>query len=86
MVIMAEAISGHKSRRIRSGGIRDICASAESEKSVDRVVSSCRGGEDQFLLKDDLSQALAQPVANFIGAVNALEQKVESQLDAGQQG
>lgn len=38
MVIMAEAISGNKSRRFRCSGIRDICASAESvesEKSVD---------------------------------------------------
>ena len=37
-------------------------------------------------VKDAFSQALAQPVASFIGAVNALEQKVESQLNAGQQG
>ncbi len=58
MITLAEATSEHKSRRFRPAGLCDICASAislESEKGVypgragiDRVVSSCRGGENYF--------------------------------------
>ena len=55
MVTLDETASEHQSRRLRYDGLCDICASAKSAESVDRVVSSCRGGENYFWVVDPCS-------------------------------